>query len=161
MAVLQTNKQTNKSHKQACSVSSGWGRGFLRPLGPQYSRNLTITQDPRKWGRTNFGPAQTTEPPRLKPLIVIGVDVGLFEEEEEGNGIASEVVKVPDDDPATPGSWVRGRQRGFSPRASRVWKNFVHVISPRVSALFWTFEKNNLICAGRKGNPSGARRFRG
>ena len=38
--------------------------------------------------------------------------MGLFEEEEEKNGIASEVVKVPDDDPATPGSWERGRQRG-------------------------------------------------
>jgi len=28
--------------------------------------------------------------------------VGLFEEEEEGNGIASDVVKVEGEDPATP-----------------------------------------------------------
>ena len=36
---------------------------------------------------------QTTEPPGQKPLVVNGI-VGLFEEEEEGIGIVSDVVKV-------------------------------------------------------------------
>jgi len=42
----------------------------------------------------DFGPAQTTEPPGHKPLVVNGVVVGSFEEEEEGTGITSDVVKV-------------------------------------------------------------------
>jgi len=39
------------------------------------------------------------------PLVVNGVVVGPFEEEEEGTGIASDVVKVKGEDPAaaTPG----------------------------------------------------------
>ena len=53
--------------------------------------------------RTNFGPAQETEPPWLKPMVVNGTVVGPFEEEEEGTGIASDVVKVQGEDPATPG----------------------------------------------------------
>jgi len=32
-----------------------------------------------------------------------GVVVGTFEEEEEGTGVASDVVKVEGEDPATPG----------------------------------------------------------
>jgi len=36
----------------------------------------------------------TTEPPGHKPLVVKGVVVGPFEEEEEGTGIGSDVVKV-------------------------------------------------------------------
>jgi len=44
-----------------------------------------------------------TEPPGQKPLVVNGVVVGPFEEEEEGTGIASDVVKVKGEDPATPG----------------------------------------------------------
>ena len=51
----------------------------------------------------NFGPAHATEPPGQKPLVVNGVVVGLFEEEEEGTGVASDVVKVKGEDPATPG----------------------------------------------------------
>jgi len=50
----------------------------------------------------NFGPAQTTEPPGQKRLVV-GVVVGPFEEEEEGTGVPSDVVKVKGEDPATPG----------------------------------------------------------
>jgi len=42
----------------------------------------------------NFGPAQTTEPLVHKPLVVNGVVVGLFEEEEEGTGASSDVIKV-------------------------------------------------------------------
>jgi len=38
-----------------------------------------------------------------KPLVVNGVVVGPFEEEEEGTGVASDVVKVQGEDPATPG----------------------------------------------------------
>jgi len=33
--------------------------------------------------------------------------VGPFEEEEEGTGIASDVVKVDGEDPATPGDYLR------------------------------------------------------
>jgi len=40
---------------------------------------------------------------RHKPLVVNGVVVGPFEEEEEGTGVASDVVKVQGEDPATPG----------------------------------------------------------
>ena len=49
------------------------------------------------------GPAQTTEPPGQKPLVVNGVVVGPFEEEEMGTGVASDAVKVQGEDPATPG----------------------------------------------------------
>jgi len=42
----------------------------------------------------NFGPAQTTEPLGHKPLVVNGVVLSLFEEEEEGTGASSDVVKV-------------------------------------------------------------------
>ena len=53
--------------------------------------------------RTNFGPAHATELPGHKPLVVNVVVVGPFEEEEEGTGVASDVVKVEGEDPATPG----------------------------------------------------------
>jgi len=43
------------------------------------------------------------EPPGYKPLVVNGVVVGPFEEEEEGTGVTSDVVKVQGEDPATPG----------------------------------------------------------
>jgi len=46
---------------------------------------------------------KTTEPPRQKPLVVNGVVVGPFEEEEEGTGVTSDVVTVEGEDPATPG----------------------------------------------------------
>ena len=46
---------------------------------------------------------QTTESPGYKSLVVNGVVVGPFEEEEEGTGVASDVVKVQGEDPATPG----------------------------------------------------------
>jgi len=41
-----------------------------------------------------------------KPLVVNRVVVGLFEEEGEGTGIASDVVKVQGEDPATPGPLI-------------------------------------------------------
>ena len=50
-----------------------------------------------------MGPAYTTEPPGHKPLVVNGVVVIPFKEEEEGTGVASDVVKVEGEDPATPG----------------------------------------------------------
>ena len=40
---------------------------------------------------------------RAKALVVNGAVVGPFEEEEEGTGITSDVVKVEGGDPATPG----------------------------------------------------------
>ena len=42
-----------------------------------------------------------------KPLVVNVVVVGPFEEEEEGTGIASDVVKVEGEDPDTP-DYLRG-----------------------------------------------------
>jgi len=43
------------------------------------------------------------EPPGHKPLVVNVVVVGPFEEEEEGTGVTSDIVKVKGEDPATPG----------------------------------------------------------
>jgi len=43
------------------------------------------------------------EPPGHKPLVVNVVVMGPFEEEEEGTGVASDVVKVQGEDPDTPG----------------------------------------------------------
>jgi len=43
------------------------------------------------------------ELPEHESLVVNVIVVGLFEEEEEGTGIASDVVKVKGEDPATPG----------------------------------------------------------
>jgi len=48
-------------------------------------RNLTITQDPDVWGRTNFGPAH-----RVRPF-------------KEGIGTVSDVVKVEYETPGNPG----------------------------------------------------------
>ena len=58
-------------------------------MGPWISRNLIITQDLHQ-----FGPAHTTEPPGHKPLVVNVIVVGPFKEEEEGTGVASDVVKA-------------------------------------------------------------------
>jgi len=43
------------------------------------------------------------EPPGQKPLIVNGVGVGPFEEEQEGTGITSDVLKVEGRNPGTTG----------------------------------------------------------
>jgi len=44
---------------------------------------------------------------RHKPLVFNMVVVGPFKEEEEGTGIASDVVKVDGEDPATPDDYLR------------------------------------------------------
>ena len=49
----------------------------------------------------------TMEPPGHKPLVVNVLFVGLFEEEEDGTGITSDVVKVKGKDLATPGYHLR------------------------------------------------------
>jgi len=46
------------------------------------------------------------EPPGHKPLVVNGVVVGPFEEEEEGTSVISDVVKVQGEDLATPGPLI-------------------------------------------------------
>jgi len=62
-----------------------------------------------------------TEPQGHKPLVVNVLVVGPFEEEEEGTGIASDVIKVKGEDPATPGNYLRSvdtrkpRDRNDSP----------------------------------------------
>jgi len=45
-------------------------------------------------------------------MVVNGVVVGPFEEEEEGTGVTSDVVKVQGEDPATPGPLPEGMTPG-------------------------------------------------
>jgi len=52
--------------------------------------------------QTFSGPVHATEPPGHKPLVVNVVVVDAFQEEEEGIGIASDIVKVEGKDPDTP-----------------------------------------------------------
>jgi len=80
-----------------------------------------MTQNPHLWGQTNFGLAQTTEPPGHKPLVVNVVVVGPFEEDEEGIGVVSrgDVVKVEGEDPDTPG-YLRGDRARLGRRRSRI-----------------------------------------
>jgi len=59
------------------------------------------------------------EPPGRKLLVVNVVVVGPFEEEEEGNGIASDVVKVEVEDPDTPG-YLRGNKLRLGRRRFRI-----------------------------------------
>jgi len=66
-----------------------------------------------------LGPAQTTEPPGNKPLVVNVVVVGPFEEEEKGTGVASDVVKVEGEDPDAPG-YLRGGRVWLGRRRSRI-----------------------------------------
>jgi len=68
----------------------------------------------------NFGlAAQTTEPPGHKPLVLNVVVVGPFEEEEEGIGVTSDVVKVEGEEPDTPGYQREDRLR-LGRRRSRI-----------------------------------------
>jgi len=60
-----------------------------------------------------------TEPPGHKPLVVNVVVVGPIEEEEEGTGVASDVVKAKGEDPDTPGYQRRDRVR-LGRRRSRI-----------------------------------------
>jgi len=50
--------------------------------------------------------------PRKKTVSDDGVAVGPFEEEEEGTGVASDVVKVKGEDLATPGPLPKGMTPG-------------------------------------------------
>jgi len=59
------------------------------------------------------------EPPGHKPLVVNVVVVGPFEEEEEGIGVASDVVKAKGEDPDTPG-YLRGDRVRLGRRRSRI-----------------------------------------
>ena len=53
------------------------------------------------------------------PLVVSVVVVGPFEEEEEGTGVACNVVKVEGEDPDTPG-YLRGDRVRLGRRRSRI-----------------------------------------
>jgi len=64
-------------------------------------------------------PAHTTEPPGHKPMVVNVIVVCPFEEEEEGTGIASDVVKVQGEDPNSPG-YLRGDRVKLGRQRSRV-----------------------------------------
>jgi len=48
----------------------------------------------------------TRELLRHKPLVINVVVMSQFEEEEEGTGVASDVVKVQGEDPTTPGPLI-------------------------------------------------------
>jgi len=58
------------------------------------------------------------EPPGHKPLVVNVIVVGPFEEEEEGTGVASDVVKVEGEDQDNP-SYLRGDRVRLGRRRSR------------------------------------------
>ena len=72
-------------------------------------------------GETAIKARATMKPPGHKILVVNVVVVGPFEEEEEGTGIASDVVEVEGEDPVTPGEYLRSvdartpRDRNDSP----------------------------------------------
>jgi hypothetical protein len=61
-----------------------------------------------------------TEPPGHKPLVVNVIVVGPFEEEEEGTGVACDIVKVQGEDPDTPG-YLKGDRVKLGRRRSRTW----------------------------------------
>ena len=63
--------------------------------------------------------AQTTELPGHKPLVVNVVVVGPFEEEEEGIGVTSDVVKVKGEDTDTLG-YLRGDRGRLGRRGSQI-----------------------------------------
>ena len=74
---------------------------------------------------------QTLEWPRQrnhqqKTLVVNRVVVGPFEEEEEGIGIASDIVKVEGEDPATPGCLRDDRVRRYV-GDSRSWVSIAYL----------------------------------
>ena len=60
----------------------------------------------------------TTESPGHEPLVVNVVVVGPFEEEKEGIGVASDVVKAEGEDPDTLG-YLRGDRVRLGRRRSR------------------------------------------
>ena len=63
------------------------------------------------------------ELPGYKPLVVNVVVLGPSEEEEEGTGVASDVVKVQGEDPDTP-VYLRGDRVRFGRRRSRIVSAF-------------------------------------
>ena len=64
-------------------------------IGESNKNYLVHRDSPKKFGGMS-GPC-------LAGCYINGTVVGPFEEEEEGTGIASDVVKVQGEDPATPG----------------------------------------------------------
>ena len=56
--------------------------------------------------RKHWDPSAQEILPVHRPLVINLVIVGPFEEEEEGTGVASDVVKVQGEDPATPGPLI-------------------------------------------------------
>jgi len=118
-----------KKQELLCFSSGQWR--ISRQSGPWIARNFTIIQDPTLWDWTDFGPAQTTESPGHKPLIVNVVVVGPFREEEEGIGIASDVIKAEGEDPETPGYLRRDKVR----TQEGCWRSQIVGVSPL--ALSW------------------------
>jgi len=76
-----------------------------------YWRDILSTQFWKKLQQDLFL-SPTKEPPGHKPLVVNGAVVGPFEEEEEVTGVASDVVQVQGEDPATPGPLLEGMTPG-------------------------------------------------
>ena len=65
-------------------------------------KDLGTTVSKKSYHHLRLSPMRP-EQPGHKPLVVNVMVVGPFEEEEAGTGIASDVVKVEGEDPATPG----------------------------------------------------------
>jgi len=83
-----------------------WGGGLLRPWDPvpeeSYHHLGLSPMIPNKlWTCRDSGTVMV--PSWYTPMVVNGVVVGLFEEEEEGTDVTSDVVKVEGEDPAAPG----------------------------------------------------------
>jgi len=83
--------------------------GFHRPWHYSTQEILPSLETPTNEAeRTLDLPRQWSQ----KPLVVNGVVVGPFEEEEEGTDIASDVVKIEGEDPAIPGYYLRSVDTG-------------------------------------------------
>ena len=77
------------------------GGGFCTPCAQAIFPSLrTLTNEAK---RTLD---MTRELLRHKPLVINVVVMSQFEEEEEGTGVASDVVKVQGEDPTTPGPLI-------------------------------------------------------